>query len=200
MAAASATPDVPSDLEIAQAAKMKPIMDIALEAGLLEDEVDLYGRYKAKVHFEEVLERLKDRPNGKLIVVTAITPTPLGEGNGSRTVPTASSSWSRQSHRRRWAKGKRSPTSASRRQSVSWAKTSSTHCGNPRWGPFSALRAVQPAEATPRSCRWRTSTSTLRATSTRSGRCSRRRLLPGRADGGPQPPLYGRHPRGRGRQ
>jgi len=80
MAAASATPDVPSDLEIAQAAKMKPIMDIALEAGLLEDEVDLYGRYKAKVHFEEVLERLKDRPNGKLIVVTAITPTPLGEG------------------------------------------------------------------------------------------------------------------------
>ncbi len=80
MAAASATPDVPSDLEIAQAAKMKPIMDIALEAGLLEEEVDLYGRYKAKVHFEQVLERLKDRPNGKFIVVTAITPTPLGEG------------------------------------------------------------------------------------------------------------------------
>jgi formate--tetrahydrofolate ligase len=72
--------EFPSDLEIAQAAKMRPIMDVALEAGLLEEELDLYGRYKAKVHFDEVLERLKDRPNGKYICVTAITPTPLGEG------------------------------------------------------------------------------------------------------------------------
>jgi len=68
-----------SDLEIAQKAKMKPILEIAEKIGLKEDELDLYGRYKAKISLE-VLERLKDRPNGHYITVTAITPTPLGEG------------------------------------------------------------------------------------------------------------------------
>jgi len=68
-----------SDLEIAQAAKMKPILEIVEEIGLKEEEVDLYGKYKAKVSLN-VLERLKDRPDGKYITVTAITPTPLGEG------------------------------------------------------------------------------------------------------------------------
>jgi len=72
-----------SDLEIAQAAKMKPILEIAEEMGLKEEELDLYGnlygRYKAKVSLS-VLDRLKDKPNGKYITVTAITPTPLGEG------------------------------------------------------------------------------------------------------------------------
>ena len=74
-----------SDLEIAQAAKMKPIMEIAEGLGLLEDEVEPYGKYKAKVNLS-VLERLKDRPNGKLIDVTAITPTPLGEGKTVTTI------------------------------------------------------------------------------------------------------------------
>jgi formyltetrahydrofolate synthetase len=68
---------VPSDIEIAQSAKLKPIAQIAAELGLLEDEVELYGPYKAKVKLD-VLERLKDVPNGKYIDVTAITPTPLG--------------------------------------------------------------------------------------------------------------------------
>ncbi|MBC7246445.1 MAG: formate--tetrahydrofolate ligase [Actinobacteria bacterium] len=71
---------VPSDLEIAQAAELLPIVEIARKMGLEEDEIELYGKYKAKINFEQVLERLKDRPNGKYIDVTAITPTPLGEG------------------------------------------------------------------------------------------------------------------------
>jgi len=68
-----------SDLEIAQATKMKPILEIAEGMGLKEEELDLYGRYKAKVSLD-ALDRLKDKPDGKYITVTAITPTPLGEG------------------------------------------------------------------------------------------------------------------------
>ncbi len=76
---------VPSDLEIAQAAKLKPIVEIAERLGLTEDDLDLFGRYKAKVHLD-VLDRFKDRPNGKYIDVTAITPTPLGEGKTVTTI------------------------------------------------------------------------------------------------------------------
>lgn len=76
---------IPSDLEIAQAAKLKPIVEIAAQLGLSEDDLDLYGKYKAKVHLD-VLWRLKDRPNGKYIDVTAITPTPLGEGKTVTTI------------------------------------------------------------------------------------------------------------------
>jgi len=76
---------VPSDIEIAQAATLKPILQIADELGLKEDELELFGPYKAKVKLE-VLERLKDRPDGKYIDVTAITPTPLGEGKTTTTV------------------------------------------------------------------------------------------------------------------
>jgi len=71
---------VPSDLEIAQAAELLPIAEIAKKMGIEEEEIDLYGKYKAKIDFERILDRLKDRPNGKYIDVTAITPTPLGEG------------------------------------------------------------------------------------------------------------------------
>jgi methylenetetrahydrofolate dehydrogenase (NADP+)/methenyltetrahydrofolate cyclohydrolase/formyltetrahydrofolate synthetase len=76
---------VPSDLEIAQAAKLKPILELAREVGILEEELEPYGWYKAKVHLE-IRERLKDRPNGKYIDVTAITPTPLGEGKTVTTI------------------------------------------------------------------------------------------------------------------
>ena len=69
-----------SDIEIAQAATMLPIQEIAAKAGVLDDELELYGKYKAKVDYMAVLERLKDAPDGKMIDVTAITPTPLGEG------------------------------------------------------------------------------------------------------------------------
>lgn len=77
--------EVPSDLAIAQAAKLHPIQDIAALFGLQDDEFDPYGRHVGKVSLG-VLERLKDRPNGKYIDVTAITPTPLGEGKTLTTV------------------------------------------------------------------------------------------------------------------
>ena len=76
---------VPSDIDIAQAADMRPIVEVAADLGLTEDDLDLYGKYKAKVHLD-VLERLADRPNGKYIDVTAITPTPLGEGKTVTTI------------------------------------------------------------------------------------------------------------------
>jgi formyltetrahydrofolate synthetase len=76
---------VPSDLDIAQEATLKPIGLVAAELGLSEDELELYGPTKAKVRLE-VLERLRDRPNGCYIDVTAITPTPLGEGKTTLTV------------------------------------------------------------------------------------------------------------------
>lgn len=76
---------VPPDIEIAKAAELKPIVEVAEELGLQPEEIELYGPYKAKVRLE-VLERLKDRPNGKYIDVTAITPTPLGEGKTTTTI------------------------------------------------------------------------------------------------------------------
>jgi formyltetrahydrofolate synthetase len=76
---------VPSDIEIAQAAKMKPIRQVAEELGLLPEELELYGETKAKVKLD-VLKRLKNEPNGKYVDVTAITPTPLGEGKTTTTV------------------------------------------------------------------------------------------------------------------
>jgi formyltetrahydrofolate synthetase len=70
---------VPSDIEIAQEADLRPIMEMADKLGLSMDDLDLHGKYKAKVHLD-VMEKLADRPQGKYIDVTAITPTPLGEG------------------------------------------------------------------------------------------------------------------------
>ena len=76
---------MPTDLEIAQSAKIKPIIEIASRLGIREDELDLYGKTKAKIHLS-ILERLKDQPDGKYIDVTAITPTPLGEGKTVTTI------------------------------------------------------------------------------------------------------------------
>jgi formyltetrahydrofolate synthetase len=76
---------VPSDIEIAQEAKMRPILEVATDLGLTEDDLDLYGKYKAKIHLD-VIEKFKDRPQGKYIDVTAITPTPLGEGKTVTTI------------------------------------------------------------------------------------------------------------------
>lgn len=76
---------VPSDIDIAQEARLKPILQVAEELGIRPDELELYGPYKAKVKLE-ILERLKNRPNGKYVDVTAITPTPLGEGKTTTTV------------------------------------------------------------------------------------------------------------------
>jgi formyltetrahydrofolate synthetase len=77
--------EMPSSLEIAQEATLRPILEIAEEAGLLPDEVETYGRYKAKVDLG-VLDRLADRADAKLINVTAITPTPAGEGKTTTSV------------------------------------------------------------------------------------------------------------------
>ena len=68
-----------TDIEIAQEAKMKPIVEIAKGLGISEDDLELFGKYKAKVSLD-VYHRLKGRPDGKLVLVTAITPTPMGEG------------------------------------------------------------------------------------------------------------------------
>src|ERR687887_744388 len=77
--------EMPSNLEIAQAAELRPIAEIADEAGLLPDEVEFYGRYKAKIDLP-VLERLRDRADGRLICVTAVTPTKAGEGKTTTSV------------------------------------------------------------------------------------------------------------------
>ncbi len=76
------------DWKIAQAAEkyMKPIKEIAEPLGITDEELLLHGHYVAKVDFKKVLERLKNRPNGKYIDVTAITPTPLGEGKSTSTM------------------------------------------------------------------------------------------------------------------
>jgi formate--tetrahydrofolate ligase len=83
---------MPSSLEIAQEAELRPIGEIAEEAGLEPDEYDLYGKYKAKVSLD-VLERLKDTPDGKLICVTAITPTKAGEGKTTTSVSLTQGLW-----------------------------------------------------------------------------------------------------------
>jgi formate--tetrahydrofolate ligase len=74
-----------SDLEIAQQAKMKPISEIAAQLGLGADDLDLYGNHKAKIQYS-ALERIKDNPYGKLILVSAITPTPAGEGKTTTSI------------------------------------------------------------------------------------------------------------------
>ena len=74
-----------SDVEIAQQATMKPITQVGAELGIDEEELDLYGKYKAKLDLA-IWERLKSRPDGKLVLVSAINPTPAGEGKTTNTV------------------------------------------------------------------------------------------------------------------
>ncbi|CCE61559.1 hypothetical protein TPHA_0A04840 [Tetrapisispora phaffii CBS 4417] len=76
---------VPSDIEISKNQKPKKIIDVAYEAGILPSELEPYGSTKAKVSLK-ILDRLKDKENGKYILVTGITPTPLGEGKSTTTV------------------------------------------------------------------------------------------------------------------
>ena len=74
-----------SDIEIANSVQMKPITEIAAELGLTEEDISLYGKYKAKIDSNQ-LEQLKDKEDGKLILVTAISPTPAGEGKTTTSV------------------------------------------------------------------------------------------------------------------
>ena len=75
----SELPSIPSDIEISQNAVMKPIAEIAPQLGISNDDLEQFGKYKAKIE-NNVWESVKDRPDGKLILVTAVTPTPAGEG------------------------------------------------------------------------------------------------------------------------
>ena len=74
-----------TDIQIAQEAVMEPITEVAKRLDITEDELELYGKYKAKIT-DEYLEKIKDRPDGKLILVTAINPTPAGEGKTTTSV------------------------------------------------------------------------------------------------------------------
>jgi formate--tetrahydrofolate ligase len=76
---------VPSDIEIAQAAKMLPIAEVAKKLGIPDEAIQLFGRYKAKIALN-FIDTLKGKPNGKLVLVTAISPTPAGEGKTTTTV------------------------------------------------------------------------------------------------------------------
>jgi len=84
-AVAPLSPMMKSDLEIAQEAILLPVVEIARRLGLSEDDLDLYGKFKAKMHLN-VLDRLAHRPDGKYVTVTAITPTPLGEGKTTTAI------------------------------------------------------------------------------------------------------------------
>src|SRR5690242_5189139 len=83
MATAATATKVPSDIAIAQAAKLRPIADVAAEVGLSADEILPYGRYKAKISAEAIARR---KPKGRLVLVTGINPTPAGEGKSTVTV------------------------------------------------------------------------------------------------------------------
>ena len=74
-----------SDIEIAQQAHMLPITEVAKKLGIGEEDIELYGRYKAKLSMD-LIKRVQNKPDGKLILVTAITPTPAGEGKSTTTV------------------------------------------------------------------------------------------------------------------
>ena len=74
-----------TDIQIAQEAKMDLIKNVAAKLDITEDELELYGKYKAKLS-DELMDKIKDRPDGKLILVTAINPTPAGEGKTTTSV------------------------------------------------------------------------------------------------------------------
>ena len=129
-----------TDIEIAQNCKMEKITDIAKKLDIDEKYLELYGNYKAKIDYQ-LIKDLKDRKNGKLILVTAITPTPAGEGKTTTTVGLAD--------------GLRKI-----------GKKSVVALREPSLGPV--LKVEQPEAAMRRSFRWKISTFTLPVTSMRS--------------------------------
>ena len=74
-----------TDIQIAQEAQMLPIKEVAANAGIAEDDLEFYGKYKAKLS-EDFWDKIKDNPDGKLVLVTAINPTPAGEGKTTTSV------------------------------------------------------------------------------------------------------------------
>ena len=116
-----------TDIEIAQESVMQPIAEIAEKLGMSADDIELYGKYKAKLS-EDYIESLEDKPEGKLVLVTAINPTPAGEGKTTVTV----------------GLGEAMPKIGENAVSVSrqWVRL---------WG----LRAAQPGAAMPRLFLWK---------------------------------------------
>jgi formate--tetrahydrofolate ligase len=113
-----------TDIEIAREAKLKKITEVAASVGIDEDDLELYGKYKAKLS-DDVINKLADKENGKLILVTAVNPTPAGEGK--TTVTSASAML--------WLRLAKKPLSL--------------FVSRPS-APYSALRAAQQAAATAR--------------------------------------------------
>ena len=130
-----------SDIEIAQQCKMQHITEIAKKAEV-EKYIEQYGNYKAKIDLS-LLADAKDKPDGKLVLVTAITPTPAGEGKTTTTIGLADG------------------------MSLIGKKVT-VALREPSLGPYSVLRAVQQAAVMLRLYLWKISTATLQVTSTQS--------------------------------
>ena len=77
--------EVKTDIEIANSVEMQPIVEVAKRAGFEEDDLELYGKYKAKIS-HDAIQRFANKKDGKLILVTAITPTPAGEGKSTCSI------------------------------------------------------------------------------------------------------------------
>lgn len=119
-----------TDIEIAQEATMIPIKEVAASYGISEEDLELYGKYKAKLT-DELWEEVKDRPDGKLVLVTAINPTPAGEGKTTTTVGLGE------------AFGKMD-------------KKAIIALREPSLGPCFGIKGGAAGADTPRLCRWRT--------------------------------------------
>ena len=128
-----------SDIEIAQGCQMRPITEVAAAAGLDADDLELYGKYKAKLS-ADVWTKVKDKENGKLVLVTAINPTPAGEGKTTTSVGLGQALCKQ-------------------------GKNAIIALREPSLGPVFGIKG---GAVTRRSCRWRTSTCTLPAICTPS--------------------------------
>ena len=126
-------PRMASDLEIARTAKLKPISDVARDLGLEDEEIIPYGATKAKIHLD-ALRRIDGNPMGKYVVVTAVTPTPLGEGKTTTTV------------------GLIQGLESSGRRSIACIR-------QPSMGPTFGIKGAPPAAGTARWSPWKSSTS-----------------------------------------
>jgi formate--tetrahydrofolate ligase len=131
-----------SDIEIAQHATVRPIVELARDLQIPEDQLEPYGRYKAKLSLAHIAS-LAERPDGKLILISGISPTPAGEGKSTTTV------------------GLGDALNRIGQRAIVCLR-------EPSIGPVFGMKVAPPAAATRRSCRWRTSTCTSPATSTRS--------------------------------
>lgn len=126
-----------SDIAIAQQAKMLPVVQVAAQLGIAEEDLELYGKYKAKLSYD-LIRKVESREPGKLILVTAITPTPAGEGKSTTTVGLAQGL-----HK--------------------IGKKVVVALREPSLGPCFGVKGGAPAAVIPRWCLWKTSTCTLPA-------------------------------------